>query len=50
MLEKVKDYGGAIFFYFILFFGVVAICTKVDSMNNLNESENKTENTIAISK
>lgn len=50
MLEKVKDYGGAIFFYFILFFGVVAICTKVDRMNTMNENENKIESTIAISK
>lgn len=43
MLNVIKNYGGALFFYFVLFFGVLAICTKINSLNDKKELEVRTE-------
>ncbi len=33
MVKSLKKFGGAIMLYLVIFFGIVAICSRVNNMN-----------------
>lgn len=47
MLNIIKNYGGTLFFYFVIFFGVLAICTRINYITNCSTFEN-TDNVVAL--
>ncbi len=48
MLENAKKFGGAIMLYMVIFFGIIAIVSRIDCLKN--ESKNFNEGIIAFKK
>ena len=46
MVKSLRKFGGAIMLYLVIFFGIVAICSRVNNMNQ--ESEVGVDSTLAI--
>ncbi len=39
MRKILINYGGAIFLYLVIFFGVILVCTRFEKLNNVIEEE-----------
>mgnify|MGYP005810398473 CR=1 FL=1 len=46
MMKVMKKFGGALMLYAVIFFGIVAICSRVNGLNQ--ESEEVIDYTVAV--
>lgn len=42
MTDVIKNYGGAILFYIVVFFGVLAICGRANEVNHYEKINTET--------